>query len=314
MNILIPDVFDIRYCKLHFVLGIVDGGDVPMNKTSALRGGMGEMLLRANCIQNRDCANCDFFDECIVQRTMYSRFTKKPAYMQEGDSIGYVVECENYCEHFEAGDELRFNLLLFGKTIVYFSQYVQAVSALGRVGLGKSKIHFQINSISNTFGEQLLTGDTIDMQLYKPTNLKDYIEYRFERYRPMEQGNIIEFCTPVTLKSSGIIMEQFDMPVIIKTIQRRLDMMNHFEEKHIEESEQFYQSTLEAPIILEQEAKRISVRRYSFRKGEGMYLTGIKGTVVTGPISDEVLQLLFAGEILHIGKNTSFGYGRYYLK
>lgn len=45
---------------------------LPVNKVSAIRGGMGEMLLRSNCIRDRNCAVCDFKGECIVRRTMYS--------------------------------------------------------------------------------------------------------------------------------------------------------------------------------------------------------------------------------------------------
>lgn len=51
---------------------------------SAIRGGMGEMLLRANCIRDRVCESCDFEAECIVRRTMYSKFTLRPNYVTNG--------------------------------------------------------------------------------------------------------------------------------------------------------------------------------------------------------------------------------------
>lgn len=53
------------------------------------------------------CAHCDFERECIVRRTMYFQFDKKSAFVTTGDSIGYVLECENYEEIFAAGDLLE---------------------------------------------------------------------------------------------------------------------------------------------------------------------------------------------------------------
>jgi len=121
----IEKILQIRYVKLHFTLKILEDTILPRNKVSALRGGMGEMLLRANCIRNRKCEKCDFISECIVQRTMYSKMEIQPNFMQKGDSAGYVLECENYDEIFYKGEKLKFQLILFGKNIVYLNQYLQ---------------------------------------------------------------------------------------------------------------------------------------------------------------------------------------------
>lgn len=118
---------------------------------------MGEMLLRANCIRDRNCETCDFESECIVQRTMYSKFEEKPAYITKGDSIGYVIECENYQEEFEAGEAMQFHLMLFGKTIVYFNQYLQAFFALGMQGIGKYQARFEIIGVTNEKNSQYST-------------------------------------------------------------------------------------------------------------------------------------------------------------
>ena len=45
-----------------------------------------------------------------------------------------------------------------------------------------------------------------------------------------------------------------------------------------------------------------------------MFLKGIVGEIDLADISDEMLELLLAGELIHIGKNTSFGFGRFILK
>lgn len=141
------DRFNIRYVKLHFCIEYIENCRVPVQKASALRGGMGEMLLRANCIRNRKCEQCDFEKECIVQRTMYSKLEIQPDFMSQGDSVGYVIECEDYHSTFQAGQQMQFQLILFGKTIVYFSQFLNAFYALGQQGYGKDCARFAISSV-----------------------------------------------------------------------------------------------------------------------------------------------------------------------
>ena len=55
----------------------------------------------------------------------------------------------------------------------------------------------------------------------------------------------------------------------------------------------------------------VSVFRYSTRKNERMILKGIKGYALLPELSEDIWQILMIGELIHIGKNTSFGFGRY---
>ena len=55
----------------------------------------------------------------------------------------------------------------------------------------------------------------------------------------------------------------------------------------------------------------VSVFRYSTRKNERMILKGIKGYALLPELSEDIWQILMIGELIHIGKNTSFVFGRY---
>ncbi len=126
----------IRYVDLTFRLRILEDTTLPREKCSALRGGMGQMLLEQSCIRDRNCEACDFQKECLVNRILYSQYEIQPKFASRGDSIGYVMECNDHREYFYSGDMLEFHLLLYGKTIVYFTQILQAFFMLGQVGLG----------------------------------------------------------------------------------------------------------------------------------------------------------------------------------
>lgn len=303
---------NIRYVKLHFTLMFSEPARMPKNKTSAIRGGMGEMLLRANCIRDRKCENCDFYSECIVQRTMYSQFSIKPEFVTTGDSIGYVIECENLEEKFKAGDTLQFNLILFGKTIVYFNQYMQALFALGRVGIGRYQAKFQIVSVTNTKNHPILDGDNIYMEYYMILTVENYVRYRFKELEQQGMEGILNFKTPLTVKYKAEWIQEFHMEAILNAIRRRIFMLDCFEGIETDMDEIY--EMVQIPHIVCQESRFVGIERYSARQDRKMVLRGLEGYAELDHIPIDILPLLLAGELIHIGKNTSFGFGRYRLK
>lgn len=304
------NALDIRYVKLHFTLVFNEDCEMPKNKVSALRGGMGEMLLRMNCIRDRNCDKCDFRSECIVQRTMYSQYEIVPEKLSVAatDSIGYVFECENYETNFYAGQLLKFNLILFGKTIVYFNQYMMAFNALGQIGIGKNKCRFFIAEVTNTKGERILDKNNIYMQNYCIHTLKDYVDYRLSYFKERESNMYIKFKTPVTIKSKGVFLKDFEASALFDSLRRRIFLLDCFEGI---DAEDYYSKDMTIPRILNQESRKCEVMRYSSRQDSKMTLRGIKGYIIIDNIYEEELALLIAGELTHIGKNTSFGFGRY---
>lgn len=310
---------DIRYCKLHFILVMNEGTTLPKNKASALRGGMGEMLLRMHCIRDRKCEICEFEPECLVRRTMYSKMDIQPEFMSRGDSVGYVLECENYQEELAEGEELKFNLLLFGKTIVYFSQFLQAIHQLGVHGLGKHKSTFRVAQITNTRGKPILDGNDVYMSRVGVERLSDYISHRKKRIMQtspadgVEQGipseMEIRFRTPLSLKYQGEMLKEFSMNAIMQAAARRVYIMNCFEGIKSDQIE----TDAHVPRLLDSEVKQTQVKRYSSTHDEKINLNGIRGTVRIADVDETALELLLAGELLHIGKNTSFGFGKYVL-
>ena len=107
----------IPYTKLRFCLLFSEEAQLPQHKVSALRGGMGEMLLRQNCVRDRDCEACEFKEACIVHHTLYTQMKKKPSFMHGNDSIGYLIECENYRMRFDHVDEALMKYLLAGELL-----------------------------------------------------------------------------------------------------------------------------------------------------------------------------------------------------
>ncbi len=306
----LEEALKIRYIKLHFTVAMLEDTELPAEKVSALRGGMGEMLLRANCVRDRDCGQCDFESECIVRRTMYSRYEVTPRFVTTNDSVGYILECENYGKEFYEGDLLEFSLILFGRTIVYLNQYMQAFFALGNEGIGKNHSRFRVVSVTNTKRQKLFSEGMIYMKQYQIQTIWDYVKHRMRQIQENGCKNRLVFQTPLTLKYQGEFLDEFRMEAIWNAIRRRIYMLECYEGitnniYNLEYDEAMF------PDIVMQEHEWITVRRYSSTQDRKMSLTGMKGYADLAIFPEDMLPVLLAGELTHIGKNTSFGFGRY---
>lgn len=321
----------IRYIKLHFFLEIMDDGNMPRNKASALRGGMGQSLLMTNCIRDRNCEACDFEEDCLVRRLMYPEMKIRPPFMKTRDSEGFVIECENYDEWFSRGDILSFNLLLFGRTIAYFTQYLQAFYNLGMMGLGKDRVRFRVGRVTNTKGDILVEGNDVYKENYKVMLVEDYVRYRLSSHefrevyempgicenRSMTDMNGVQFRllfhSPLAIKYQGQIQNSFLPEAIMSALDRRLYILNCFEGNRENEDYERPAANEHVPSLINQKAYVEKVKRFSGTHNAKVAFTGIRGWCDLQDVDEAALTLLIAGELVHIGKNTSFGFGRYTL-
>ena len=302
----------IRYIKLHFELEMLEDGMLPRTKASMLRGGMGRMLLMMNCIRDEECDLCDFKEECIVPRMMYARMKIRPSFMTQKDSEGYVLECEDSEEAFMAGDSLFFNLILFGDSIVYFNQFLQAFHALGQQGLGAGHIRFRIRRITNTTRDLLLEGGTFYKENYMILRIRDYVSYRL---RSLGEGQdiLLVFHAPLTLKYQGSLQNSLDPLPLLSAIERRLYILNCYE--GLRDGDDYSRISVQehVPRKIDERIYLERVKRYSGTQDRKIVFSGIRGSCRLSRLDHTAMALLAAGELIHIGKNTSFGFGRYTL-
>lgn len=300
---------DIPYIKLRFCAAALEDTIMPRSKVSALRGGMGEMLLRQNCVCARECEECRFKKVCVVWHTLYSAMEKAPGYVTGKESVGYLIECTDYREEYAEGDQFAFDLILFGNSIAFFNQYLQAFSQLGMAGIGKHKSRYRITEVKNTRGYRIISGNTVDMREYRISSVGDYITWRKQELSEMQGSYTVRFVTPLCMKYQGEFLTEFQNEAIFSGILRRLQMLNYYEgyEPELPDIEAY-------PRLVSQTVKRAGTERYSSTQDAKMKLRGIKGELILGSMEEECLDLLLAGELTHIGKNTSFGFGKYVVK
>lgn len=300
--------FDIPYIRLTFWAEILSDTCLPGIKVSALRGGMGEMLLRQNCVTDRKCRSCQFERVCVVSHTLYSQMQKKPAYVTGPESVGYLLECMDNRREFKQGSCFTFTLTLFGDSIAFFNSYLQAFCQLGMIGIGKEKSKFLIAKVCNTQDVPIVMGNQINMRQYRIENLRSYIRDRKDELKKSDGEWRLDFLTPLSMKYQKEYMGQFYGEALVLGAVRRIQMLNYYlgMEVDMPEFAQF-------PVVKKQAAKLTGIKRYSGTQNTHMILRGIIGKVIFESIPEECLDYLIAGERTQIGRNTSFGFGKYIL-
>ena len=308
-KLILEDLLDVEYIKLHFTAELLEDAALPRQKASALRGGMGEMLLRINCIRDRHCDQCPYEPECLVRRIMYSKMRTQPEFMSAGDSVGYVICCEDRRENFKAGDTFEFSMTLFGRMAVYFGQILQAFQYLGYQGLGREKAKFRIIRVMNSKLQNILDGQNVYMERVTTQRIGDYVVYRKKKETLGNSANLI-LRTPLAIKSQGEQLREVQAEAFFKSIIRRLYMLNAYEKSDAKAPD----GLEDVPTITMQSVKQVTVKRYSTTHEDRIGLEGIIGECRMENLSERNLELLYAGELVHVGKNTSFGFGRYTVK
>lgn len=301
--------FDIPYIRLRFYAEMLADTRLPASKVSALRGGMGEMLLRQNCVNGRKCDGCMFHQACPVYRTLYTPMDPKPRYVTGQESVGYLLECSDRSEFMEKGDRLVFHLVLFGESIVYFNLYLQAFALLGMSGLGSARTQFRIAEVRNTEGGKIVSGNHVDMGKYRYSLVSDYIKRRKAELGFCDGKYRLTFTAPLAMKYQKEYMNRFYAEALVKGAARRVQMLNYYigNDADLPEFSRY-------PVIRSQTVRKESVKRYSHTQGGPVTLRGISGQVFFQDMPEECLNYLIAGELTHMGKCSSFGFGKYYLE
>jgi hypothetical protein len=211
----------------------------------------------------------------------------------------------------------KLNLLLAGKAISYLSYLFLAIREIGCSGLGLRNEHgargcFDVESIleKDPAGlEKTIYDKNVPMHsgAVAGFSIKDFIGDSPSRTDLCE----VEMVSPARLKKDGKLAQFIDFPLLMRAAVTRLNTMSYF----------FGTGEREAGVAaLLEDAQRISVSScntrfvdfnwHSVNQPRDIKLGGLIGKITYKGNIAPFYPYLKAGEILSIGKNTTFGLGR----
>lgn len=281
---------------------------LPPYKGSTLRGAFGLNFKNMVCVNRKvaQCSSCFIAPNCVYKLLFESEYLRKDGKVDIPSPFLIEPPYENK-RFYERGEEFRFNCLIFGKAVEYFPYFVLTFKKIGENGIGlrAKRGRFKLVKIKNINNRIIYhqRGEILK-DFRKPVRIKI----------PKITTNIlrVRFVSPTRIKLGGKLINNLPFNLFMKTILRRISLLKKF---YSEESQNWdYKALLEKSNFVS--TVRSSLRwydwqRFSFRQKAMMKLGGFVGEIVYQGEIKEFLPFIKLGEIIHIGKNCSFGLGKY---
>jgi len=301
---------------------------LPVWKGSALRGGFGSALRKACCPDIRlPCTRCNYRSICTYAVVFEGPLPKNAEVLTANNYIEKPLILEypgTTQEFFKAGDILEFNFILAGSAVSHFAKITTAIDSLGKDGIGTGRESglgkYSLESITSA---NTLSGESkqVFSRETDQISLKNHIPAQYSDAEALakkigRQGGLkLVFTTPTQIVHEGQMQEVPPFHALIRRLQSRISNLSQF--YCGKEIGWDFLDRIERASKVKTEsscATNKKVVRYSRRAGRIHTFEGCLGEVsYSGEIDTDLLTSIIFGTVTHVGKKTTFGFGKYVL-
>lgn len=293
---------------------LLDDALLPPYKGSTFRGAFGGALKRVVCaVRNKECPSCLLAQRCVYAATF-------EAQARGGDPRGllaarphpYVIEPPLTAKtRFSSGDSFDFSLLLFGNANQNLPYYIYAFEQMGEGGVGKkigdARARLRVTAV-RTGGKEIFNAAGRCLNPVAAPHLAV----------PEVSGSdesitvTVALETPLRLKQENRLQASLPFHVLVRALLRRISSL--FAAHGDGEPPLDYRGLVARAAAVETVSSRLrwhDWERYSHRQDQAMLMGGMLGSVTYRGKLAEYLPLLELCRHFHIGKQTSFGLGKF---
>lgn len=305
-----PTLFEgIHLKRLVFTLRACEPADLPGFLGSTLRGAFGHALKKRTCLKTPSICNdgCYSPGGCVYHQMFEVGQPRPHPNFRQPDDFQHPyllvlppVPGARNRQEFQRDDSLTFGMTLIGCGTDFQAPMIEAVRLMGAYGLGVARSVFELESVTSP-----------DDQL---TTLGTLIAQRLAELQPPEQVTI-RLKTPARIRFGKKLQFQLPCSILVRALARRISALAafHGHEPLNLDTEDLTRLASEVKTVAAQIRWR-DWERYSNRQETKMKLGGMVGKITySGSELAGLLPLLVAGEVVHVGKATTFGLGRYEL-
>ncbi len=307
----------INYLNTEFILEAEEEIILPNFKGAAFRGLFGNVLRRIICaLKKSSCDECPLRSACVYSYIFETYPTKEPPILNREKYIKiphpYIIEPPLEEKRlYKSGESIIFNVILIGRATEYLPYFIYTFSECGKIGIGRERGKFILKRIM-VDEEEVYNSET---KRIKKLNDK-HIEIKENNYNKdyeCTKNLKLKILTPVRIKHERKYINDLSFYVLIKSLLFRLSFLHYYhcngEDTKFDHREVLAKA--QEIKIKSQNLRWWDWERYSSRQKTRMRLGGIMGEVEYYGELGSFLPILKAGEIIHVGKNTSFGLGKY---
>lgn len=317
---------DFKFFTLN--IHVIDKLLLPPYKGSALRGAFGGVLKKISCtIKKYKCSECLLRESCVYCYVFETPPPRNSMVMRKYPSAPHPFVIEPPVDQktkYMRGEELEFGLILMGKAMDFLPYFIYAFDELGKIGIGKGKGKFILKDIRahslrefelikrSSYGEELViyNGEEKIIKPFDKDVLNVSLEFESEKYKTSVL--VLNFKTPTRLVYQGQLIRDLEFHILVRQLLRRIGLLSYF---HCGGPPRFeFNRIIEKAKdidVLENELTWYDWERYSSRQATKMKMGGFIGRISFEGEIEPFMPLIRAGSILHAGKGTSFGLGKY---
>jgi len=315
---------------------------LPAYKGSVLRGGFGSAFRRVACaLRADDCGGCALRQACPYAYVFETSPPEGSEVLRTFKDIPrpFVIEPPEDDRTFLApGDEMEFGLVLIGRGVSYLPYFVVAFRELGRTGIGPRRAGFELAEVRQVAGpvwageaggvgeerEQGKQGarswtvfdgttDSGEVRVAgvseRCVGAKEIKAWAEELPRDRLE---VDFRTMTRLKAEDSFARRPEFHLLVRALLRRVSSLAYFH--HGVSLDLDYRGLVQAARqvnVLRDRTRWVDWARYSNRQDRRMNLGGLVGKVVYEGDLGPFRELIVVGSLVHAGKSTTFGLGRY---
>lgn len=307
----------IPYDVFRFTVEAQDRLSLPLYKGSTLRGGFGTIFKRIVCaLKREDCNGCMLRAQCVYAYVFETSPMTDAAIMNmssyERVPHPFIIEPPTDGKLlYEPGERLSFDLVLIGKATDFLPYFVYTFGELAKAGIGKGRGKYTLLSVSRG-GETIYgSGDGV-IQAAAPHSLSLPDEIAFEGDGPARSCEL-HLLTPVRIVYRRHLSTSLPFGILIRNLLRRIALLSYFHCGREAPHWNYREIIARAETI---ETAGDSLRwhdwvRYSARQDQKLKMGGLVGRIgYRGPLAP-FMPILEAGTVLHVGKGTAFGLGKF---
>lgn len=281
---------------------------LPEYAGSMLRGAFGRALRHIACMtRQKDCTTCPLYHSCP-----YPAIFETPApethTLQKFSQIPnpYIIEPPAWGERvYHPGEQIQFNVVLFGRSLTQLPMITFAWQRAFAQEVGHGTARLQtIHQLTDAAATSIFDTKTQRIQPHTQSIILSPIS---------SNSMTLHFTTPLRIQQNGspIRADQLTARNLFITLARRIALMFEF---HTESPYQIDFANIATDIHSVTDVRNLTWldwTRYSSRQKQTMQLGGAVGKWTLDNLSPTLTHLLQLGQWIHVGKNATFGLGKY---
>ncbi|TVS15228.1 MAG: CRISPR system precrRNA processing endoribonuclease RAMP protein Cas6 [Gammaproteobacteria bacterium] len=279
---------------------------LPWFQGSMLRGSFGCALRKLVCLTGEpSCDGC-----CLASSCRYPSLFEPPSGSPEWERwrdvpAPFIMESAfGPGGTVVAGQHWSFDMVLFGPAIDQLPLIVLAWQRAARDGLGKGRAPCELTAVEHLSAEGVAT------PVFRAGERNGQPHQGSVRIPALRASGPItmEIVTPARIKSDGRLRNAGDLTAaqLLRSLARKIEIYAGVYLGGVPD-----RPPIPDDVLMVSTLKRENWQRYSHRQAQKMSLDGLMGLVRFMNLPNEWLPWLWLGQYTHLGKNTSFGLGRY---